>query len=177
MPAPGAWHVTTSPPRPLCGAPALHLSLLSFRRHPRPRGYHRADSAVTEPGISRATACPLVLASGKGRTSPCPLPTGLQLHLTAASVPVGSAPGLSPCPGGHRAPGMCPAHAMRAGAQAGHCMSPIVPAECPPPRLHRVLFPRVCSNPTSRSSSRAGLPLTSMPRISPWGRRAPSHRQ
>lgn len=137
MPAPGARHVTTSPPRPLRAAPAPRLSLLSFKRHPRPRGYRRADSAVTGPGISRAASCPLVLAGDNGRMSPRPLPRGLPLH--AVAVPAGSAPSLSPCPGGHRAaPGSW--HMSRA--------------------LHGTRRPR-----------RALL------RISPWGRRAPGHRQ
>lgn len=68
-------------------APAPHLSLLSFKRHPRPRGYHRADSAVTGPGISRAASCPLVLAGDKGRMSPRPLPRGLQLPPSLRAQP------------------------------------------------------------------------------------------
>lgn len=87
MPAPGAQHVTTSPLRPLRAAPAPHLSLLSFKRHPRPRGYRRADSAVTGPGISRAASCPLVLAGDKGRMSPRPLPRGLQLPPSLRAQP------------------------------------------------------------------------------------------
>lgn len=47
MPPARAPHVTAWPRRPLSGAPTIHLSLLSFKRHPSPRRYRAGQIALS----------------------------------------------------------------------------------------------------------------------------------
>lgn len=47
MPLARAWHVTAWPRHPLSGAPTIHLSLLSFKRHPSPCRYQAGHIALS----------------------------------------------------------------------------------------------------------------------------------